>query len=113
MSIIWHKVRRDLWRNKLRTFLIVLSTGVGVFSLGFVYGTSDVLQAKNGEGGEQQSRNDGNQPGGDESKHVVWSPKKSGVRGRRPSAVDPDSKRWSPLAIPQARRTESAPSPTG
>ncbi|MGD2147626.1 MAG: ABC transporter permease [Anaerolineae bacterium] len=46
MSIIWHKVRRDLWRSKLRTSLIVLSTAVGVFALGFVYGTSDVLQVK-------------------------------------------------------------------
>ncbi|MGD8997986.1 MAG: ABC transporter permease [Anaerolineae bacterium] len=46
MSIIWHKVRRDLWRNKVRTFLIVLSTAVGVFALGFVYGTSDVMQVR-------------------------------------------------------------------
>jgi putative ABC transport system permease protein len=46
MSIIWRKVWRDLWRNKLRTFLIVLSTAVGVFALGFVYGTSDVMQVK-------------------------------------------------------------------
>jgi putative ABC transport system permease protein len=46
MSIIWRKVRRDLWRNKFRTFLIVLSTAVGVFALGFVYGTSDVMQVK-------------------------------------------------------------------
>jgi putative ABC transport system permease protein len=46
MSIIWRKVRRDLWRNKLRTGLIVLSTAVGVFALGFVYGTSGVMQAK-------------------------------------------------------------------
>jgi len=46
MSIIWRKIWRDLWRNKLRTGLIVLSTAVGVFALGFVYGTSDLLQAK-------------------------------------------------------------------
>lgn len=46
MSVIWRKVWRDLWRNKLRTFLIVLSTAVGVFALGFVYGTSDVMQVK-------------------------------------------------------------------
>ncbi len=46
MSIIWRKIWRDLWHNKFRTFLIVLSTAVGVFSLGFVYGTSDLMQAK-------------------------------------------------------------------
>ncbi len=43
MSIIWHKIRRDLWRNKLRLILVVTSTAVGVFSLGFVYGLSDLL----------------------------------------------------------------------
>nr|NIV31764.1 hypothetical protein [Anaerolineae bacterium] len=43
MSIVWRKVWRDLWRNKLRTILVVLSTAVGVFALGFVYGTSGVL----------------------------------------------------------------------
>lgn len=46
MSIIWHKIWRDLWRNKFRTFLVVLSTAVGVFALGFVYGTSDVMRVK-------------------------------------------------------------------
>jgi putative ABC transport system permease protein len=43
MSIIWHKVLRDLWRNKFRTVLIVLSTAVGVFALGFVYGASGIM----------------------------------------------------------------------
>jgi len=46
MSVIWHKVWRDLWHNKFRTFLVVLSTAVGVFALGFVYGVSDVLTAR-------------------------------------------------------------------
>ena len=46
MSIIWHKVWRDLWHNKVRTFLVVLSTAVGVFALGFVYGVSDVLTTR-------------------------------------------------------------------
>jgi putative ABC transport system permease protein len=46
MSIIWHKVWRDLWRNKFRTILVILSTAVGVFALGFVYGTSGVLTAR-------------------------------------------------------------------
>jgi len=46
MSITWRKIWRDLWRNKFRTFLVVLSTTVGVFALGFVYGTSGVLRAR-------------------------------------------------------------------
>ena len=46
MSIVWRKVLRDLWRNKFRTALIVLSTAVGVFALGFVYGTSGVMTAE-------------------------------------------------------------------
>ncbi|HDQ71151.1 MAG TPA: FtsX-like permease family protein [Chloroflexi bacterium] len=43
MSIIWRKVWRDLWHNKLRTCLAILSIGIGVFALGFVQGTSGVL----------------------------------------------------------------------
>ncbi len=46
MSTIWRKVLRDLWRNKFRTFLVVLSTAVGVFAIGFVYGASGVLSAR-------------------------------------------------------------------
>jgi len=46
MSVIWRKVWRDLWRNKFRTILVVFSTAVGIFALGFVYGTSDVLRAQ-------------------------------------------------------------------
>jgi putative ABC transport system permease protein len=46
MSVIWHKVWRDLWRSKFRTALVVLSTAVGVFALGSVYGTSSVLTAR-------------------------------------------------------------------
>jgi cell division protein FtsX len=30
----WRKVWRDLWNNKLRTFLVVLATTVGIFALG-------------------------------------------------------------------------------
>jgi putative ABC transport system permease protein len=44
MSIIWRKVWRDLWNAKFRTILVILSTAVGVFALGFVFGTSDVLR---------------------------------------------------------------------
>jgi putative ABC transport system permease protein len=46
MSIIWRKLWRDLWRSKLRTSLIVISTAMGVFSLGFVYGAGDVLDTR-------------------------------------------------------------------
>jgi len=46
MSIIWRKVWRDLWHNKLRTLLVVLSTAVGVFALGLVFGSSDVMRAR-------------------------------------------------------------------
>jgi putative ABC transport system permease protein len=46
MSIVWRKLWRDLWRSKFRTILVVLSTALGVFALGFVYGTSDVLTAR-------------------------------------------------------------------
>jgi putative ABC transport system permease protein len=45
MSIVWRKVWRDLWRTKFRTFLVVFSTAVGVFALGFVYGMSGVVSA--------------------------------------------------------------------
>jgi putative ABC transport system permease protein len=46
MSIVWRKVWRDMWGSKFRTFLVVLSTTVGVFALGFVYGVSGVLTAR-------------------------------------------------------------------
>jgi putative ABC transport system permease protein len=46
MGVIWGKVWRDLWHSKFRTFLVVSSTAVGVFALGFVYGTSGVLHAR-------------------------------------------------------------------
>jgi len=34
LSPRWRKVLRDLWGNKFRTLLVVLSTAVGVFALG-------------------------------------------------------------------------------
>jgi len=33
----WHKVWADLWGNKLRTVLVVLSISVGVFAIGMLY----------------------------------------------------------------------------
>jgi len=46
MSVIWRKVWRDLAHNKLRTLLVVLSTAVGVFALGLVFGLSEVLSER-------------------------------------------------------------------
>jgi len=46
MSVVWHKVWRDLAHNKARTLLVVLSTAVGVFALGLVFGLSDVLRTR-------------------------------------------------------------------
>jgi putative ABC transport system permease protein len=46
MGVVWHKVWRDLTRNKARTVLVVLSTAVGVFALGLVFGLYGVLRAR-------------------------------------------------------------------
>jgi putative ABC transport system permease protein len=43
MSVIWHKVWSDLWNNKVRTILAVLSIAVGVFAIGVTFGMSDQL----------------------------------------------------------------------
>src|SRR5437667_219167 len=43
MSPRWHKVLRDLWRAKLRTFLVVLSITVGVFAVGTIAATRVLL----------------------------------------------------------------------
>jgi putative ABC transport system permease protein len=39
----WHKVMRDLWTNKARTLLVVLSITVGVFAVGVISGSQIVL----------------------------------------------------------------------
>ena len=36
MSALWRKVLADFWSNKTRTFLMVLTIALGVFSVGFV-----------------------------------------------------------------------------
>jgi putative ABC transport system permease protein len=46
MNVIWHKVWRDLVRNRARTALVVLSTTVGIFALGLVFGLSGVLHSR-------------------------------------------------------------------
>lgn len=43
MSVIWQKVWFDLWGNKVRTLLAVLSIAVGVFAVGAVFGMVDQL----------------------------------------------------------------------
>src|SRR6266540_5517788 len=39
----WRKVLRDLWSNKTRTLLVVLSIAVGVFAIGMVVGSRVIL----------------------------------------------------------------------
>ncbi|MBN1220056.1 MAG: FtsX-like permease family protein [Anaerolineae bacterium] len=43
MSVIWYKVWSDLWKNKVRTILAVLSIAVGVFAIGAIFGMADQL----------------------------------------------------------------------
>ncbi len=43
MGVIWHKVWYDLWHNKLRTLLVILSIAVGVFALGTTFGLAEQM----------------------------------------------------------------------
>lgn len=43
MSVIWSKIWFDLWHNKVRTLLAVLSIAAGVFAIGAMFGMSDQL----------------------------------------------------------------------
>ncbi|RPJ18941.1 MAG: FtsX-like permease family protein, partial [Chloroflexi bacterium] len=43
MGVIWHKVWFDLWHNKMRTMLAVLSIAAGVFAVGAIFGMSELL----------------------------------------------------------------------
>ncbi len=45
MGVIWHKIWFDLWNNKTRTLLAILSIAAGVFAVGAIYGMSDMLIA--------------------------------------------------------------------
>lgn len=45
MSVIWTKVWHDLWHNKARTLLAVLSITSGVFAIGAIFGMVDQLLA--------------------------------------------------------------------
>lgn len=44
LSPRWRKVLRDLWGNKTRTTLVVLSIAIGVFAVGMIYGTNFLLE---------------------------------------------------------------------
>lgn len=43
MRVIWYKVWFDLWNNKVRTALAVLSIAAGVFAIGAIFGMVDQL----------------------------------------------------------------------
>ncbi|MGD8402473.1 MAG: ABC transporter permease [Anaerolineales bacterium] len=45
MGVIWHKIWFDLWHNKTRTLLAILSIAAGVFAVGAIFGMSDMLLA--------------------------------------------------------------------
>ncbi len=42
----WRKVLGDLWSNKTRTLLVVLSIAVGVFAVGMVGGARVMLRQR-------------------------------------------------------------------
>src|SRR5512134_2752763 len=43
--IRWKKVYRDLWINRSRTILVILSISIGVFALGMIVSTQQALTA--------------------------------------------------------------------
>ena len=43
MGVIWYKVWFDLWHNKGRTLLVVLSIAAGVFAIGAMFGMADLM----------------------------------------------------------------------
>src|SRR5574339_393886 len=43
MGVIWYKIWFDLWHNKTRTLLAVLSIAAGVFAVGSIFGMSEML----------------------------------------------------------------------
>jgi putative ABC transport system permease protein len=45
MGVIWHKIWFDIWHNKTRTLLAVLSIAAGVFAVGSIFGMSDMMLA--------------------------------------------------------------------
>jgi putative ABC transport system permease protein len=45
VGVAWRKIWRDLWHNKLRTVLVVLSIAVGVFAIGVIVGAYGIMSA--------------------------------------------------------------------
>jgi putative ABC transport system permease protein len=43
MNVRWIKVWRDLWSNRSRTVLVILSIAVGVFAIGMIASTQAAL----------------------------------------------------------------------
>ena len=43
MKLRWRKVWRDLWANKTRTILVLLSIAVGVTAIGMVMGAQIIV----------------------------------------------------------------------
>lgn len=43
MGVLWNKIWFDIWHNKVRTVLAVLSIAAGVFAIGVVFGMNDQL----------------------------------------------------------------------
>ena len=43
MGVIWYKIWFDLWNNKTRTLLAILSIAAGVFAVGAIFGMSDMM----------------------------------------------------------------------
>ena len=43
MGVIWYKIWFDIWHNKTRTLLAVLSIAAGVFAVGAIFGMSNML----------------------------------------------------------------------
>lgn len=43
MGVVWYRVWRDLWNNKLHTSLVVLVTATGVFAVGLVVGLNGTM----------------------------------------------------------------------
>jgi putative ABC transport system permease protein len=46
MGVIWNKIWFDLWHNKTRTLLAVLSIAVGVFAVGAMFGMADMMSTE-------------------------------------------------------------------
>jgi putative ABC transport system permease protein len=46
MSVTWHKVWRDLTRNKTRTVLVTAATAISIFAVGMAFGMSELTRTR-------------------------------------------------------------------